>query len=139
MKMKCLFTLVLLLSSLVCGKTQDPKAAGGNARAPKFRDADVAEFVQLVADTNNIILDVRTPREFAAGHMAGAVNMNLRSADFTTQAARLDKGRTYLVHCAVGARSASACQTLSGMGFTNLVNLKTGLRGWEGAGQPVQR
>lgn len=134
-----LFTLILLLGAPGCGQAQENKRAGTPPPASRFKDADVAEFARLTADTNNMVLDVRTPREYAAGHLAGAVNLNLRAADFAAQAARLDKSRTYLVHCAVGARSASACQKLGAMGFTNLVNLKTGLKGWEAAGQPVQR
>ena len=138
MKMLPLFTLLLLLGALAGGQAQEKKPAGISPPAIRYKDADVAEFARLVADTNNIVLDVRTPREYASGHLAGAMNLNLRAADFATQAARLDKGRTYLVHCAVGARSASACQAMSALGFTNLVNLKTGIQGWEAAGQPVQ-
>ncbi len=134
-----LFTLILLLGSTGCGQAQEKKSAGAPPPVSRFKDAEVAEFARMAGNTNNIVLDVRTPREYAAGHLAGAVNLNLRAADFTAQAARLDKGRTYLVHCAVGARSVSACQKLGEMGFTNLVNLKTGLNGWEAAGQPVQR
>lgn len=137
-----LFTLVLLLVSTGCGQAQEKKekkSAGAPPPVGRVKDAEVAEFARMAANTNIIVLDVRTPREYAAGHLAGAVNLNLRAADFAAQAARLDKGRTYLVHCAVGARSVSACQKLGEMGFTNLVNLKTGLNGWEAAGQPVQR
>ena len=138
-RMLPLFTLILLLGVPGCGQAQEKKTADTPPSASRFKDADVAEFARLAANTNNIVLDVRTPREYTAGHLAGAVNLNLRAADFAAQAARLDKGRTYLVHCAVGARSASACQKLGAMGFTNLVNLKTGLNGWEAAGEPVQR
>ena len=139
LRMLPLLALLLLLGSTGYGQAQEKTATATSAPAVRFKDADVAEFARLAADTNNIVLDVRTPREYAAGHLAGAVNMNLRAADFAAQAARLDKSRTYLVHCAVGLRSASACQKLGSMGFTNLVNLKTGLNGWEAAGQPVQR
>ena len=67
------------------------------------------------------------------------MNLNLRAPDFAAQAGKLDKSKTYLVYCAVGARSASACQKLGALGFTSLVNLKTGIQGWQGAGQPVER
>jgi rhodanese-related sulfurtransferase len=134
-----LLALLLLLGSTGCGQAEEKTAAATSPPAVRFKDAEVAEFARLAADTNNLVLDVRTPREYKAGHLAGAVNLNLRAPDFAAQAGRLDKSRTYLVHCAVGARSVSACQKLGAMGFTNLVNLKTGLNGWEAAGQPVQR
>lgn len=139
MKLKSLsvLALALFIASAGCGCAQDAGTAG-KSPAP-FKTVEVAEFARLAADTNNLVLDVRTPREYAAGHLRGAMNLNLRASDFADRAARLDKGRTYLVHCAVGARSLSACQKLSEMSFTNLVNLRSGLKGWEAAGQPVVR
>lgn len=134
-----LFTLILLLGLAISAEAQEKKSPGTPPSAGRVRDADVAEFARLTGDTNNIVLDVRTPREYSGGHLSGAINLNLRAPDFATQAAKLDKGRTYLVYCAVGARSASACQKLGAMGFKSLVSLKTGIQGWEGAGQPVQR
>jgi rhodanese-related sulfurtransferase len=139
LKMLPLLALLLLLGSTGCGQAQEKTAAAASPPAARYKDADVGEYARLAAETNNIVLDVRTPREYTAGHLAGAVNLNLRAPDFAAQAARLDKGRTYLVHCAVGARSVSACQKLSELGFTNLVNLRNGIKGWEAAGQLVQR
>jgi rhodanese-related sulfurtransferase len=129
-----LITIILLIGFSMSGEAQERTTPPGHVK-----DADVAEFVRLVADTNNVVLDVRTPREYASSHLVGAINLNLRDADFAKQAEKLDKGRTCLVYCAVGARSASACQKLRALGFKNLVNLKTGIQGWEGAGQPVER
>jgi rhodanese-related sulfurtransferase len=89
--------------------------------------------------TNVVILDVRTPAEFAEGHLPGAVLIDFRAPDFVERVAKLDKSKQYLVHCAAGGRSARACAKLETLGFTNLVNLEGGLNAWKGAGKPVTK
>ena len=110
-----------------------PAAAGG------FRNLDVAEFAKMAADKRNIILDVRTAKEFQAGHLAGAVNLDVTAADFAVKAAALDKSKTYLVHCASGVRSVRACEQLGKLDFPSLGNLAGGFRAWVNAGQPVEK
>ena len=85
------------------------------------------------------MLDVRTEKEFKAGHIPGAVNLDFNAPDFAKQAAALDKSKTYLVHCAGGVRSAKACNVMDKIGFTNVVNLEPGFKAWEKAGKPVQK
>ena len=51
----------------------------------------------------------------------------------------LDKNQTYLVHCAAGVRSATACAKMSRLKFSNLYNLEGGLKAWEKAGKPVEK
>ena len=58
-----------------------------------------------------------------AGHVPGATNIDVNAADFEEKVAKLDKNKTYLVHCAAGSRSARACKKLEGMGFTELSDL----------------
>jgi rhodanese-related sulfurtransferase len=103
------------------------------------RKADVNEFEKLWKDKKSVVLDVRTDKEFAAGHIPGALNLNFHGTDFEKKVAALNKDRTYLVHCAAGVRSAKACEVMTRLGFTNLVDLPSGFKGWEKAGKPVQR
>jgi rhodanese-related sulfurtransferase len=100
---------------------------------------DAAEAKQLIADKKVVVLDVRTPAEFAAGHIAGAVNLDFRDKEFASKVARLDKNQPYLVHCAVGSRSAKACQTMVPLQFKTLYDLKGGISGWQKAGFPVEK
>lgn len=104
-----------------------------------FKDLSIAEFAKMVADKQNVILDVRTAKEFAGGHIAGAVNLDVTAADFAKKAAALDKSKTYLVHCATGARSVRACDKLSQLDFLKLYHLPAGFRGWVKAGEPVEK
>jgi protein disulfide-isomerase len=77
-----------------------------------FKNLTVDEFAQMTANKTNVILDVRTAKEFESGHLPGALNLDVTAADFREKAAALDKSKTYLVHCAAGVRSAKACETL---------------------------
>jgi rhodanese-related sulfurtransferase/thioredoxin-related protein len=104
-----------------------------------IKNLSVEEFARMAADKQNVILDVRTAREFDAGHLAGAINLDVLSADFATKATTLDQNKAYLVHCASGVRSATACDKLAKLGFQKLYNLPVGYRGWVKAGQPTEK
>jgi rhodanese-related sulfurtransferase/thioredoxin-related protein len=104
-----------------------------------YKNLSVDEFARMAADKQNVILDVRTPAEFSAGHIPGAVNLDFNAPDFQAKAAALDKSKTYLVHCAVGGRSVRACEKMSRLDFPNLYNLPGGFKAWAKAGQPVEK
>jgi rhodanese-related sulfurtransferase/thioredoxin-related protein len=115
------------------------KAPAAAAEPTGVKDLSVAEFAKLAADKQNVVLDVRTAKEFAVGHIAGAVNLDVMASDFETKAGALDKDKTYLVHCASGVRSARACGKLTQLNFPKLYNLPDGFKGWVKAGQPVEK
>lgn len=79
-----------------------------------------AEPVVLGADT--VIIDVRTPAEFADGHLDGAVNIDVQSPDFEQQISALDPAGDYIVYCRSGNRSGQAIDRMSALGFTALTN-----------------
>ncbi len=116
-------------------------AAAGMVHAPAqpaatkaFTNVGVEPFEKLRAQTNNVVLDVRTAKEFAAGHVPGAIHIDVGAADFEAQAAKLDKSRNYLVYCAAGRRSVAACNRMAPLKFEHLYNLEGGYRSWEKAG-----
>lgn len=121
------FVVSAVLVLPVCG------AEGGTTR-----QVSVAEVIRLRATTNHVVLDVRTEKEFQAGHIPGALNLDVRAPDFGSQAAKLDRSKTYLVHCVVGHRSGTACSNLVALGLTNFLDFHTGLKAWREAGLPVQ-
>ncbi len=105
-----------------------------------FQDVDVAQFDSLRAQKEKpVLLDVRTPEEFAEGHIPGAVLLDFRSPKFSEELAKLPRGKQYLVNCAVGGRSARACDQMSRIGFTNVVNLKGGFKAWQAQGKPIEK
>ena len=108
--------------------------------AKPYRNVSVEEFDRLRAEKKTVVLDVRTKKEFEAGHLPGAVNLDWNSPDFSKEAAKLDPAKLYLVHCAAGGRSARACQLMTGkLGFTNCVNLEGGFNAWQKSGKPVSK
>ncbi|MCC2544985.1 rhodanese-like domain-containing protein [Hymenobacter sp. BT175] len=83
---------------------------------------DAAAVARLQKQANVTVLDVRTPEEFATGHLAGAKNLNFRAPDFAQQVARLDPKRTYVLYCASGNRSNQAATLMLDKGFRDVRN-----------------
>jgi rhodanese-related sulfurtransferase len=104
-----------------------------------FRRAGVEEFAKLWQSKQFTVLDVRTADEFKGGHIPGAVNLDVLDDGFDKQVAKLDKGATYLVHCAAGRRSASAAEQMKALGFKSVIDLAPGFTGWKAAGKPVEK
>ncbi len=139
MKIKHLIaTLLIALAAAPTTFAADEKPPAAEKKTVVKR-VDVDEFDKLRADKKNVVLDVRTESEFKAGHIPGAVNVDVNAADFDEKAAKLDKSKTYLVHCGAGGRSARASKKLEGMGFKELYDLAPGFKAWEKAGKPVEK
>ena len=105
----------------------------------KHENVAADEFERLSKEPNTVILDVRTPKEYAAGHIKGSVLIDFSAKDFEKQIKELDKSKTYLVHCASGGRSAQACTKMDAFEFPKVVNLLGGIKAWEKAGKPVEK
>ena len=116
-----------------------PGTGATPAATAAYKNLSVEEFARMADDKQNVILDVRTPEEFQAGHIPGAVNLDVTASDFESKAAALDRSKIYLVHCASGVRSARACDKLKQLDFPNLFNLPAGFRAWAKAGKPVEK
>lgn len=98
------------------------------------------EAEKLLKDNPKVVvLDVRTPEEFAKGHIAGAKNVDFKAADFAEKVSALDKGKTYLVHCAAGGRSSKTLDAMKDKNFAALYHLNEGFKAWEKAGKPVEK
>ncbi len=108
-------------------------------KAGLVRKVNVDEFEKLWQDKKNVVLDVRTKKEFDNGHIPGAMNLDVNAADFDQKIGELQKDKVYLVHCAAGVRSARACDKMSRLGFPHLIDLAPGFKGWEKAGKQVEK
>jgi rhodanese-related sulfurtransferase len=116
--------------------SQGPAAPGPSSPSSPQR-VDVATFAQVIAEPGVTVVDVRTPAEFAAGHLDGAVNIDVESADFAARVGELDPAGTYAVYCRSGNRSAAAVAQMAQAGVTGTYDLDGGIVAWEAAGQPV--
>ncbi|WP_130179273.1 rhodanese-like domain-containing protein [Cryobacterium sp. SO1] len=68
------------------------------------------------------IIDVRTPAEYAEGHLDGAMNIDVQAADFTDRIAALPTDAEYIVYCRTGSRAEAALAQMTALGFTDVTN-----------------
>jgi phage shock protein E len=128
----------LTASSLPAQTDAAARSPAAPAKPSFVRDLtpDEAEAL-LKSNTNVVVLDIRRPQEFAAGHLAGATNLNFYAPDFAETLAKLDRNKPYLLHCATGGRSTRCLPELEKLQFTNVYHLKAGIAGWQKAGKTV--
>ena len=100
-------------------------------------DVTPAEAIKLLEGENApIIIDVRTEAEFQKGHLKGATLCTL-GPDLAAKIAKLDREKSYLVHCHSGFRSAKALKVFKKLEFQKIYHLKAGMKGWEQANYEV--
>ena len=85
------------------------------------------------------ILDVRTPEEYAQGHIEGATLVDFYEPGFADRIAELDRDREYVVYCRSGNRSGQATAIMADQGFSTVNDVEGGIVAWEAAGLPVIR
>jgi rhodanese-related sulfurtransferase len=95
------------------------------------------EIIETYGGNDFVLLDVRTPEEFASGHLDGAVNVDFYSADFATSLAALDRDDRFLVYCRTGNRSGSTLELMEQLGFQDVHHLDGGIVSWSTAGGVV--
>jgi rhodanese-related sulfurtransferase len=107
------------------------------------RNVEPGEAQALIRENSGdrefVVLDVRTPDEFAQGHIEGAVLVDYRSPGFRDKMAGLDRSKTYLVYCRTGNRSVGAMKIMSDLGFRSYYHLEGGFKRWVEEGLPAVR
>lgn len=127
MKMILSFSIIPMLMSLF-------SCSGAN-----YTDMDVNEFGLLLKEDKAALIDVRTEKEYAEGHLAGAVNVDFLSKSFVSKVeAAYPKDKPLAVYCRSGKRSSGAAKLLAGAGYT-VYNLKGGYMAWTEAGKMVTK
>ena len=125
--MKKVFALISSLLLLVGCSTSTAGATNMN----------VLDFSNKITESGVVILDVRTPGEFAEGYIEGARMIDFQGGSFETEIASLDKNATYAVYCRSGNRSGQAVKIMQDAGFRNLYNLEGGVIDWANQGMPL--
>ena len=126
MKLKVVPLLLVILLLAGCADT-----TGGENDAT-YRQITMSEAVEMMAsESDYIILDVRRPDEFAAGHIPNAVNIPNESIGADEVDELPDKDRPILVYCRSGNRSKQASEKLVRLGYTNIVEFG-GILDWKG-------
>jgi rhodanese-related sulfurtransferase len=108
-------------------------ACGGSDTAV-LETVDAGAFADLVAADGTVILDIRTPEEYAEGHIEGSLNIDFYEEDFAAQIGQLDRDVEYAVYCRSGNRSGQAMELFADLEFNAVHELGGGIVAWIGAG-----
>lgn len=124
------------------GAADDTAAADTQSSAETFPSVNgavvsVESFEANMDADGTTIVDVRTPEEFAAGHIDGAINIELGSPGFDDLLEQMDPDSTYAVYCQSDNRSGQAVQRMLSNGFTSVYHLNGGIVAWTEAGNEV--
>jgi len=96
---------------------------------------DAAEVI--ASDSDVVVLDIRTPEEYSAGIIEGAINIDFYEPDFAAQLDTLDKDTHYVVYCRSGSRSGQAMGVFADLAFAEVTEVDGGIANWYGTGLPV--
>ena len=127
--MKKVVTLIIASALILTGCS--------STSTPAVEHLDSARFADKIVETDVVTLDVRTADEFMAGHINGAINIDVEGNTFDAEIANLDKSKTYAVYCQSGRRSLIAVDKMANAGFGSLFNLENGIADWNANGWPV--
>lgn len=134
--MNALSKIIKLAITLIIMTMSATQITGCNS-SDNITSVSAPEFDKEIKADSVVLLDVRTPQEYAEGHIDGALNINIQSDSFRQRAEKeLSKDSTILIYCRSGRRSMEAAGILSELGY-KVVNLKGGIIEWKGDGLPV--
>jgi rhodanese-related sulfurtransferase len=127
------FASAMLVAACNTAPTPAPAAQSQNLPA----DIDVATAASLRGRDDVVMLDVRTPEEYAQGHIPGITLIPLDQ--LSNRLAEVPKDKTLVVTCRSGNRSAQPAQLLRQQGYGNVHNMLGGIGAWQNAGYPVEK
>jgi len=111
--------LILLLFPLGCFSS------------PLYKTISIDEAYEKFTAKSAVFIDVRTAQEYDAGHIPGAVLIDVNSDSFDEMIKKLDKNAVYVVYCRSGIRSARASERMNSFGIKNVYNFSGGFGAWQ--------
>jgi thioredoxin len=133
MKLISKFLILILTVSIFSCKGQTSK---------NIIELDPKAFTEKITATPNAqVVDVRTPQEFAGGHLDNAINIDYLADSFEANTQKLDKTKPVFVYCKTNTRSPKASEKLVELGFKTIYNMQGGLLKWdaEGLSKPTDK
>jgi len=110
------------------------------APGTKIDHVSAVEAAGLIKkDPGLLVIDLRTPSEYATGHIPNTINIDFKSPAFADELKKLDPAKPYLIHCRSGGRSASSLDTFKALGFKHIIHLDGGMMDWGKEQLPVEK
>ena len=141
MKNKLPIVISLLLGMLVIfgafylAKNNSVQSSPSQQEQATLKTIPTQEFKNKISQTQDaIIIDVRTPEEYAQVHIKSAINIDFYEKDFPNKLEKLDKEKTYLIYCRSGNRSGQTLNLMRQMGFKKVYDLQGGIKAWMASG-----
>ncbi len=137
-KLLLIFSIPLAIGAILTGG-----CVGQVSEAPTqiIENITPQEAFTLIQDNENnpdfVILDVRTPEEFADGHIENAINLDYYSETFRDELNKLGKNKKYLIYCRSGNRSGKTLNIMERLNFREVYNMLGGIIQWEAEGLPT--
>jgi rhodanese-related sulfurtransferase len=139
----------LLLVALLGCATEPPPPSAPASSVPteptslvSYETRGVQELTDVLKQEGIILVDVRTSPEFARGHIAGAISLPMAGEGFDPRGIEIhghkDRAATIYVISLTGRRSAEAAAQFAAAGFTSVIHVEGGVKGWVDLGQPLE-
>jgi len=128
-----LVAIILITISLSGRLSSEPTQSSANSigATRAITSLETPQFSSLMREESPILIDVRTPEEFATGHLKDAVNIDFYSPNFRSEIANLDPTKQYALYCRSGNRTSQTLSMMRTMGFSNVSDLKGGIVAWQ--------
>lgn len=137
-----MFLRYLLVAAAMVAIASAPARPADEKPATSVKKVTPDEFDKSRKEKDVVVIDVRSPEEFAAGRVPGAVNVAISgrgSEDFEKRIVEASKGKTPLIYCRSGIRSARAAVKMQELGIKSIVEMPAGWVGWTGAGKEAEK
>jgi len=129
--LKISVVLIFSISFLSCAQSTKQNNETETMEAVQKRVVSLISPEELNKITDEIqLIDVRTPKEFAEGHLSNAVNINFYDSNFMEEMSKLDKNKDLYIYCRSGGRSGKAAKKLKSQGFLKVYDLDGGILNW---------
>jgi rhodanese-related sulfurtransferase len=111
-----------------------------NDAKSRVRECSVDDVAAMRSRGDTFMLvDVREDNEWSRGHLPGAVHLGKGIIERDIEAAVPDRRAKLVLYCGGGFRSALAADNLQKMGYTNVISMDGGFKGWQAAGLPIEK
>ena len=138
MNLKNFMVLVLSVSLVIGVALTGGCVLNGTALIEDITPQEAFTLIQNNQDNPDfVIIDVRTPQEFAEEHIENATNIDFYSEAFQDMLNNLDKNKAYLIYCRSGGRSGNALNIMAELNFKEVYNVSGGIIAWNAEGLPT--